>query len=228
MIGPTRVAQGAAVALLLLAGAGGALAAQQPFVLREEFDEGLERWERIRLDRRQTSYTTDVQEGDRALLATSENSAAAFVRSVEAPAPARATVRWRWRVTSSLSDNLRERERRGDDYAARVFVTFGGEPFDRKTRALSYVWAGREPVGARFRNPVVENVATIVLQSGDGAAGRWVREQRDLVRDFREAFGEDPPEITGIAVVVDTDDTDSVAISWFDDFVLEVDPAGGR
>lgn len=213
---------------LLLGCAAPSLLGQQHFVLREEFEEGIGHWDRIRLDRRQTDYTTDSTGGDRALLATSENAAAAFVRALEAPAPARATIRWRWRVTSSLSDNARERERRGDDYAARVFVTFGGEPFDRKTRALSYVWAGREPIGARYRNPVVENVATIVLQSGDGAAGRWVREQRDLVRDFREAFGEDPPEITGIAVLVDTDDTDTTAISWFDDFILEVEPAPGR
>jgi hypothetical protein len=214
-----------ALSALVAGGSAVAVSGQPAVVVREEFDAGLDGWEQVRLDRRQTSYTTAAAGGDQVLVATSENSAAAFVRELETPVPARATMRWRWRVTASLTENERERERRGDDYAARVFVTFGGEPFDRSTRALSYVWAGREQIGARYRNPVAKNVATIVLQSGDGAAGRWVREQRDLVRDYREAFGEDPPEITGIAVLVDTDDTSSSAISWFDDFVLEVQPA---
>lgn len=204
----------------------GGLAAQERLVLREDFDGGLGEWERVRLDRRQTSYNTFTTGGDQVLVATSDNSAAALVKTFETPPPTLATIRWRWRVAASLSTNDRERERKGDDYAARVFVMFGDEPFERGTRALSYVWAGQEQVGARYRNPVIDDVATVVLQTGDTAAGRWVREQRNLMADFEDAFGEPPPGITAIAVLVDTDDTDSDVISWFDDFVVEVVPRG--
>ena len=220
---PIRAAAIAALAILV---ASRGLAAQQTIVVREGFDDGLGSWEQVRLDRRQTAYNTFDSGGDRVLVASSSNAAAGLVRPVETPAPARATLQWRWRVTRSLTENDRERERRGDDYAARVFVMFGEHPFKRGTRALSYVWAGQEPVGARYRNPVVGDVATIVLRSGDGGAGRWQTEQRNLVVDFREAFGEDPPGITAIAVLVDTDDTDTELISWFDDFLLQVDPDG--
>ena len=219
---PTRPLSAAVIAAVF---AGGS-AAQETLTLRETFDSGLDAWEQVRLDRRQTAYNTFDSGGDRVLVATSDNAAAGLVRRFETPPPARATLQWRWRVTRSLTENERERERRGDDYAARVFVMFGDRPFRRGTRALSYVWAGTEPVGARYRNPVVDDVATIVLQSGDGSAGRWRTEQRNLVVDFREAFGEDPPGIGAIAVLVDTDDTDTDLISWFDDFLLEVDPGG--
>ncbi|MDH3732297.1 MAG: DUF3047 domain-containing protein [Gemmatimonadota bacterium] len=201
------------------------LVGQQQVVMSERFDAGLGSWERVRLDRRQTSYSTTTTSGEQVLVATSQNSAAAFLRRIETPPPDRAVLEWRWRISESLTDNERERERRGDDYAARVFVIFGDEPFERGTRALSYVWAGQEPVGAEYRNPVIGDVATFVVRSGDASAGRWVREQRNLMADFEDAFGERPPGITGVAVLVDTDDTGSSAISWFDDFVLEVAPA---
>lgn len=210
------------VALLL--SAGGA-SGQAPVVLSERFDAGIDEWERVRLDRRQTSYATSRVANEEVLVATSTNAAAGLVRRFETPPPARATIRWRWRVAASLVDNARERERKGDDYAARVFVMFGDRPFKKGTRTLSYVWAGQEPVGARYRNPVVEDVATIVVQSGDRSAGRWIREERNLVADFQDAFGETPPGISAIAVLVDTDDTSSEVISWFDDIVVEVTPA---
>ncbi len=221
-----RARRGPFAAALLFACAAPALgvAAQEPFVLRERFDEGLGEWERVKLDRRQTAYNTTMTGGEQVLVATSNNSAAGLMRRLDSPTPGRATIRWRWRVAESLTDNARERERKGDDYVARVFVMFGDRPFERGTRALSYAWAGQEPVGARYRNPVVDDVATIVLQTGDASAGRWVREYRNLMADFQEAFGEAPPAITAIAVLVDTDDTDSDAISWFDDFILEVVP----
>ncbi|MFV1986561.1 MAG: DUF3047 domain-containing protein [Gemmatimonadota bacterium] len=212
-------------AVALLFTFAGAAAAQEPFVLRERFDEGLGEWERIRLDRRQTAYNTTTTAGEQVLVATSDDSAAGLLRRIESPTPGRATIQWRWRIAKSLSDNGLERERKGDDYAARVFVMFGEEPFKRGTRALCYVWAGQEPVGARYRNPVVDDVETIVLRTGDASAGRWVRERRNLMADFEDAFGESPPPITAIAVLVDTDDTGSEAISWFDDFLLEVVPA---
>ena len=220
-----RVVRGVVLGLALFATEG---SAQEKIVIREDFESGIGEWEHVRLDRRRTAYSTFRTAGDQVLVATSTNAASGLLRRVETAPPFRATIRWRWRVAETLADNNRERERKGDDYAARVFVIFGDKPFKKGTRALSYVWAGQEPVGSRYRNPVIDDVATIVLQSGDRAAGRWIREQRNLVGDFQDAFGEPPPAIIAIAVLVDTDDTSSEAISWFDDFVLELVPAGDR
>lgn len=201
-----------------------ALAQGETLVLEEDFSDGVAGWSLVRLDRRSTAYAGSVMAGEPVLVATSSNAAAGFVREFRTPAPERATLSWRWRILHSLTDNDRERTRGGDDYVARVFALFGDRPFKRGTRALSYVWAGREPPGSRYRNPVISDVATFVVRSGDDYAERWMYEQRDLVTDFRTAFGEDPPPLTGIAVVVDTDDTSTEAVAWFDDFRLEVTP----
>ena len=62
---------------------------------------------------------------------------------------------------------------------------------------------------------------TIVLESGDERSGRWIREDRDFVRDFRHVFGRSPEMVTALALIVDTDDTGARATAWFDD--LQVD-----
>lgn len=87
-------------------------------------------------------------------------------------------------------------------------------------------WAASETVGSLFSNPYSVKVATIVIESGDEQAGKWVGEERDFVEDYRRAFGQAPQMIAAVAIVVDTDDTDSEATAWFDDVVIEVENSG--
>ena len=101
----------------------------------------------------------------------------------------------------------------------RHFLPLAGEG-----RVLCYVWASREPAGSVYPNPYRADVMTIVLRSGAAAAGRWQNEVRDLAADYVGAFGQRPERVTGVAVVVDTDDTGATAVAWFDDLVLELRP----
>ncbi len=194
-------------------------------VMYEDFSRGFDAWQPQELDRRKTVYAmvgTEPDGSDAALQGRSDNAAAALVRPIDAPSAARGMVSWRWRTDASLSGNDREREKKGDDYAARIFLTFGGDPFTRGTRALAYVWAGQEPAGSVFENPYISDVMTIVLRSGDEDTGAWVAEERDFVADYEDAFGEPPPPLTAIAVLVDSDDTGLQTVARFDDFLIQV------
>ncbi|MFQ5752475.1 MAG: DUF3047 domain-containing protein, partial [bacterium] len=92
-------------------------------------------------------------------------------------------IKWRWKVDRSLSHNKRERQKVGDDYAARLFVVFEPHLLSWKTRALCYVWAGKEPVGSIYKNPYAKSVGTIVIESGNDGTGKWMSEQRNFVMD---------------------------------------------
>ncbi len=188
-----------------------------------DFDDGWDAlWTERVLARKRSRYDVVQEEGGLVLKATSDRSASGLWRTVSFDYVASGTLSWRWKVTRSIQDNVNELERNGDDYAARLFVVFGDDPFARRARALCYVWAARQPVGSTFRSPYVSNVAMVVLQSGDARAGTWIREQRDVVADYREAFGEAPATIAAVALMIDTDDTQSRATAWFDDMVLEL------
>ena len=131
-------------------------------------------------------------------------------------------VSWRLKVERSLIENTHETEKKGDDYAARVLVIFKTHFLPWKITAICYCWAGNQPVGNIYKSPYSDNVATIVLQSGDERAGQWICEQRDIVADYRQYFGKSPKKVSAFAVMVDTDQTAARATAWFDDLVLEL------
>lgn len=182
-----------------------------------------DRWQLERLDARTTDYRVISEDGDAILRADSDAGAAALWRPLELD-PRGLSFTWRWRVEAALPDNQRERERRGDDYAARVFIAFGGTPFGGDARAICYVWASREAPGSVYPNPYFSEVITVVLRSGNELAGSWVTEERDVATDYERAFGSPPERVSGVAVMVDADDTGLKATAWFDDLRLIESP----
>ncbi len=187
----------------------------------EDFAPGWEvRWRPVPLGRSPTVYEVVDDAGETVLRAASDDAASALIRPLQLDGSQASTIAWRWRVERSLRGNARERERAGDDYAARLFVVFGSR--GTLEDALCYVWASTEPAGSVYRSPYVSSVATIVLRSGDADAGDWVSEERDIRADYRSFFGGDPGPPTAIAIMVDTDDTEATARAWFDDILLVV------
>jgi hypothetical protein len=170
--------------------------------------------------RRSNTFRLENENDNRCLRVDSRDSASALWRRVDLEELHDPVVSWRWRVSHSLGHIENERRRGSDDYAARVVVMFDGKPFARNTPFLMYVWAGNEAVGSIYPSPYTEKAATIVLRSGDTDSGKWFMEQRDVSADFERYFGRPPERVTGVALMVDTDNTDSQATAWFDDLIV--------
>lgn len=177
-------------------------------------------WTERALASRQNLFRLEERGDNRFLRVESRDSASALLRSLDVPVSPGTFLTWRWRVDESLRHIEDARRRDTDDYAARVAVMFDGEPFENRTAVMMYVWAGNESVGDVYPSPYTKAAATIVLQSGDERSGEWVLEKRDLVSDFERFFGRRPERLTGVALLVDTDNTGSKATSWFDDLTL--------
>ena len=56
----------------------------------------------------------------------------------------------------------------------------------------------------------------IPLRSGSGLVGQWLEEERNILKDYREAFGKDPPTKAGLAFMNDSDNTGEASVSWID------------
>jgi hypothetical protein len=184
---------------------------------------------------RHTRYTPADEDGRLVLVAESECSASGLVYPLDDLDLARTPLlRWRWRVDEALTP-ANERSRSGDDFAARVYVSFVFEPeraslLERAARrlaaavwgetmpgrALSYVWSSREPPGALWPNPYTEASQMIALASG-GAAG-WREAEVDLAADYRRAFGHVAPAPVFLALMTDTDDRCARARARYADF----------
>lgn len=177
--------------------------------------------------------------GSTVLRIRSDAAASSLTRTLSIDTAATPLLHWRWKVSRAVRGSDLSRKQ-GDDYAARLYVFFD-YPAERlsmsdriaiaaarmlhgaqiPTAALCYVWGTAQSIGTIAPNPYTDRVRMIVLQSGDSEAGRWQDQSRDLRADFRAAFGETAPAITGIAVSADTDNTGERVEARFGDIRFE-------
>jgi hypothetical protein len=196
-----------------------------------------EGWQPLEFRRieRHTRYAL-VRDGDAVVLrAEADASASGLVHRLDGPAAARPLLSWRWKIADVVASGD-PRRKDGDDYAARVYVTFRYDPsrlsaMERAKYAmakqldgehpphagLTYVWDARLPPGTVLPNAHTDRVRMIVVRSGTAEAGRWVAETRNVLEDYRRAFGEEPPPVSGVAVMTDTDQTRGRATAWYGD-----------
>jgi hypothetical protein len=133
---------------------------------------------------------------------------------------------WGWKISNVVHSAIETRKDRFDA-AARVMVVFGkersyrifggGEPLGLK---IEYIWATRLPKGHTFDHPGEKDCKVFVLESGDGKAGQWVYEMRDIQKDFKTAFGTDCPGTLAIGIQTDTDHSNEHVTTYYSEPVL--------
>jgi hypothetical protein len=134
----------------------------------------------------------------------------------QARKPAR--VSWRWRVHSFPRD-ANDCGPGYSDSAAAVFVTFKA---GLKYMILKYVWATTGTVGSfcESKRGWFLDRNTILLEVG-GPLDEWKTEEVDARAEFAKAFGvkpDDIPDMVGIGLMTDGDQSGSVAQSDYADF----------
>ncbi|WP_439112900.1 DUF3047 domain-containing protein [Hydrogenophaga sp.] len=88
-----------------------------------------------------------------------------------------------------------------------------GEPLPYAS--LVYVWSNTEPVGTVVVNPRTDRIRKLVVESGADQLGRWRDHDRDVHADFLRAFGEPPGPLVAVALMTDTDNTQSRLKAWY-------------
>jgi len=183
-----------------------------------------------------TSYEWSASSG--ALHAVADKSASGLIFRREGPVAETPILRWRWMIAGTVAGGD-ERRKSGDDYAARVYVTFKYDPklVGLATRlkygaikavrgeyppfnALVYIWANRLAAGESVSSPYTRRVQMVAVRSGSSGAGEWRAEERDVLADYRRLFGGEPPPYAGVAVMTDADDTRGAAEAWYADITL--------
>lgn len=87
--------------------------------------------------------------------------------------------------------------------------------------SINYVWDNRAAIGTILPNAYTDRVGMVVLESGTTRAGEWVDKRCNVYEDYLKAFGTEPPPLSGVAVMTDTDDTGESVVAWYGDIVLE-------
>lgn len=238
--------QGVTLGLLVaLTGSGPGRAADTgPSVaIRESFDT-LEAWKPLTFPKikRHTAYSIAPEGENRVLRADADASASAIVHTSRFAVYQFPDIRWRWKIEKPLAKGD-ARTKAGDDYPIRVYVIFEYDPQQASLgeriqygaakaiygqypphSSLNYIWANREHAAASIPNAYTDRARMFPLQQGGAKAGRWIEERRNILADYRRAFGTDPPATAAVAIMADTDNTGERVSAWVDDLVVGRQP----
>jgi len=154
--------------------------------------------------------------------AHSDGGAGAIVRPVLIDPRHYPLLSWYWKIDQTLpGSSLVDKE--GDDFPVRLMVSFGNSAagdngftksgFQDKT--ICYVWTAADPVDTFAENPHHDSVVTVVAADGSSSSGSWRAFSRDIVKDYKRAFSEEPGMITGVALMTDSDNTGSRITAWY-------------
>ncbi|MEY4749307.1 MAG: hypothetical protein RIQ60_1521 [Pseudomonadota bacterium] len=197
------------------------------------------RWRAQTLPGKKLTVYEPVQlEGRTCLHASSQASASMLRRKVDIAPADLGHLKFSWRVPALIEQaDLTRRE--GEDSPVRVVLAFDGDhgELDLRTRAmfdlgemltgerppyatLMYVWENRQPRESLILNPRTDRIRKIVVESGAANLGHWLSYERDVVADYQRAYGRLPGRLIGIAVMTDSDNTDSEAEAYYADLRL--------
>ena len=186
-----------------------------------------------------TKYELVNDGGTVVVKAESKSSSSGLIKNVRINPEKYSVVSWRWKATNVYEKgDMAKKE--GDDYPARIYITFEYDPsklsfFEKiifkaakliygeytPVRAINYIWESKAPEGTMLPNSYTDRVMMIVVESGKTNLNTWVQEERNIFADYKKAFGQDPPFISGVAIMTDTDNTKESAITYYGDIIFK-------
>ena len=186
------------------------------------FERGLTgRWvqEKFIFGLKPTDYSVIPDGTNHCLRAAATNSNSALMVKLNLKPPAHLLLRWRWKIDHT-PPGASDRVVHDYDHAARVIIAF--DTFIGPPRSINYFWANSEPIGTTMPHPLMGRAQMLVLESGNGRAGEWISEERNVTADWRRLFpGRKMPRIVGIGVLTDTDSTHTQVLADYADMELD-------
>ena len=185
--------------------------------------------------KRSTAYKLVNEQGRTVVRARAESSASGLIHPLQLDPKTFPILHWHWKVDQLIqkADNT---QKHLEDSPVRLVVSFGGDidSLDIRDRmffdnvrlltgqqmpyaTLMYIWENRAPLETVIDNRHTSRIKMIVAESGRERLGQWQEVTRNIVEDYKRAFGKSPGPITSIGIMTDTDNTGDNAHAWYGD-----------
>ena len=127
-----------------------------------------------------------------------------------------------WKVEKDLS-GIVENSKKGHDYAARVFVIKKTGSTALSNRAINYVFSSNNDVGKNWHSPYTKKSIDYVLSTTKNNLNTWVTVKAHVKDDFMKLHGIEVSDISGVAIMTDTDNSKLKAISYYQDIYFSAE-----
>lgn len=194
-------------------------------------------WKHLQLAsfKNNTDYSLVVEDGAVALRAVSHNAASFLATPTDFDPHEFPILSWRWKVAQGIpTANTAEQSK--EDAPVRIMIGFDGDVsklsvkdrFSAKAAesisghvlpyaTLMYIWGGKVAVDSITTSSRSARIRMLAVAADDQGIGKWQTYSRNLVEDFKRAFGEEPGKIKSIEVLTDTDNTGADAVAYYGD-----------
>ena len=209
------------------------------FVAGKEADGSPKGWKIVtHLNTAPTSYQVVKYKGKYVLKAEGIGTSSSLFREVKAELKDYPIISWRWKISNVIRQAIETQKDRNDS-AARVIIIFKTRPEEitlwhgleyllsrilRKNEPvgprIEYIWGNRIEKERILENPSVKYSRVIVLETGEGKVNRWIWEKRNLVKDYKAAFGTDPEGILALGIQTDTDQSNEGVTAYYGEIFL--------
>ena len=189
------------------------------FLMIDDFEHGLSAEWRVMEFKGKTDYQVVPDGTSQVLHAISNGTASGLVYQKDFLIEDFSVVSWRWKI-AGVVEKGDAASKLSDDYAARIYIVFP-HWFYPNTRSLNYIWANKLEKGSVVPSVYTGNSVMLAVESGPDNVGLWQTVRRNIAEDYRQAFGEEPPNKWRLAIMTDTDNTGGKAKAWYDDIQLE-------
>jgi hypothetical protein len=119
-----------------------------------------------------------------------------------------------WKVEKDLSGII-ENSKKGHDYAARVFVIKKTGSTALSNRAINYVFSSNNSIDENWPSPYTKKSIDYVLSTTKKNNNEWVTVKANVKEHFKKLHNIDVNELTGVAIMTDTDNSKLKAISYY-------------
>jgi len=162
----------------------------------------------------QTTYTLGSNDNGNYLKAEAEGKASGLGKEIKINLLKTPFINITWRVEKDLS-GITENSKNGHDYAARVFVIKKTGATDLSNRAINYVFSSNNWIDENWPSPYTKKSVDYVLSTTKEHLNQWITVKANVREHFKKLFNLDIKELTGVAIMTDTDNSKLKAVSYY-------------
>ena len=168
----------------------------------------------VRKVKGKTTYTLGFNENGNYIRAEAEGKASGLGKELKINLLKTPFINITWKVEKDLPGII-ENSKKGHDYAARVFVVKKTGATALSNRAINYVFSSNNSVGNNWPSPYTKKSIDYVLSTTKEHHDQWITVKANVREHFKKLHDLDVSELTGVAIMTDTDNSKLKAISYY-------------
>lgn len=186
-----------------------------------------------------TKYELVEVDGAVALAADAEEGGTGLYRKIRVDLRRHPVIEFRWRVPPREEGETPLHAAARTSPMLRISLAFHGDvarlDFDDRAKlrlakmltvnglpyaSMLYVWKLGHPVGTVLHSPHTDRVRYVVAENSASRVGEWVVIRRNVLEDYRRAFGEEPSDVLAVGLMTDPGDDGSRRRGYYGDITF--------